>query len=302
MAQDVYSALIMLARQHYEEGLFNQAEDFYKQAIAAARDLLLDKKDWQQQLLIESISELAKVYDSQGKWRRNEPLWLEIIKLGKKNFQLTEADYTKAIYELAHIKEKKGETNQAEALYKTLLHKQEMEIGDESIEICSAIKQLAAFYCRQGNYAQAENLYLRALALEEFHLGTCSEQINSTVDSLANIFAKQKKWRLAEYMLERQKDILNILHGEGSLCARCCELRLAELLAQSGQISKALKYYKIVLQTYINMFGQRSKPVQALDKKINKISSELIDFAPGAQAGDKKSHETAQVRSALIPV
>ena len=130
----------------------------------------------------------------------------------------------------------------------------------------------AAFYYRQGNYAQAEALYLKALAIEEFHLGTCSAPINNTVNELVNIFRIQKKWRLAEYMLGRQRDILNILHGEDSLCATSCELRQAQLFQQSGQIEKALHCYNSVLSIYTKMFGSRSASVLAFKKKLTELS------------------------------
>ncbi len=139
---------------------------------------------------------------------------------------------------------------------------------------------MAAFYYRQQQYPQAETLYLKALAIEEYHLGTCSEQINNTVTALIDLFGKQKKWRLAEYMLDRQKDILNILHGEDSLCAASCELRLAELLRQSGQIEKAIHSYDTVLRTYTNIFGSQSKPVLSLKSKRDQLTTPTISFAP----------------------
>jgi hypothetical protein len=278
--QDAYLTIIKLARQHKEEGLFNQAEDFYRQAIAMARNLFSDGKDKQRLLLIETLIELASFYSFQGKDKFSQSLWLEILELGKNTLTAGDNIYVEAVFGLADVREKNGEILQAEALYKNLLQKQETIFGTDSLEICPAIKKAAAFYFRQQNYNRSEALYLKSLALEEFHLGTCSAQINSTVDALVNIFRKQKKWCLAEYMLGRQKDILNILHGEGSLCVASCELRLAELFGQSGQLEKAIRSYNNVLLAYAKIFGDRSNPILALKKKISALSAATISFAP----------------------
>jgi len=278
--QDTYLNIIKLARQYQEEGLFNQAEDFYKQAIAMARNLLAGNDDRQRLLLIEALSELASFYSFHGKDERSQYLWSEILELGKSSFDAGDNIYVESVFGLANIKEKRGEIIQAEDLYQSILQKQEKAYGAEALEICPAIKKTAAFYFRRQDYAQAEAFYLRALALEEFHLGTCSEQINSTVDALVNIFRKQKKWRLAEYMLDRQKDILNILHGEGSLCATSCELRQAELFWQSGQTDKAMRSYGTVLNMYTKMFGARSGAILSFKKKLGALLPASLSFAP----------------------
>ena len=280
MAQhDAYLTIIKLARQYKNEGRFSQAEGFYKQAIIVARELFVDSNDSQLPLLTY-LSELATFYCFQNKEQLSELLWLEILELGKDSLNAIDSIYTEAVFGVACAKEAKGENEQAENLYKDLIQKQEKALGNDVLETCPAIKMSAAFYYRQGNYAQAEALYLKALALEEFHLGTCSAQINNTVNDLVNIFRIQKKWRLAEYMLDRQKDILNILHGENSLCATSCELRQAELFQQSGQIEKARLCYNSVLRNYTNMFGAQSASVLAFKKRLVQLSMSFTAYAP----------------------
>jgi tetratricopeptide (TPR) repeat protein len=277
---DAYLAILGLARQYKEEGLFSQAEDFYQQTIALARNLFAINKEKPRSLLIETLSELAAFYSFQGKDERSQPLWLEILNLGESFFKASDSLYVESVLGLARVKEKKGKYKEAEELYTNLLLAQETELGTEVLEICPVIKKAANFYFRQRNYSQAEALYLRVLGLEEYHLGTCSVQINDTVGTLFNVFLKQKKWRLAEYMMYRQKDILSILHGERSLCTTSCELRLAELFWQSGQTERAMRSYDIVLHTYAKMFGDRSKPVVLLKNKIASLSKSVISFVP----------------------
>ena len=84
MAQhNAYLTIVKLARQYKNQGRFSQAEDFYRQAIAVARNLLTDSNE-SQLLLLTSLSELATFYCFQGKEQHSEPLWLEILELGKK--------------------------------------------------------------------------------------------------------------------------------------------------------------------------------------------------------------------------
>jgi len=302
---DAYFTILGLARQYKEEGLFSQAEDFYQQTIAVVRNLFAIDREQPRSFLIETLSELASFYVFQGKDERSQPLWLEILKLGEGFFKASDSLHTETVLGLASVKEKQGKYKEAEDLYTNLLHSQETEFGAEVLEICPVIKKTASFYFRQRNYSQAEALYLRVLAIEEYHFGTCSVQINDTVGALFHVFLKQKKWRLAEYMMDRQKDILNILHGEGSLCAISCELRLAELFWQSGQTEKAMRSYEVVLHTYAKMFGDRSKPVVLLKNKVNLLTNSVISFVPeqSVVVNDKRNQVfVPQSSSAIIVV
>ncbi len=117
--QDAYLTIIKLARQYKEEGLFNQSEDFYRQAIAMARNLLTGDNDAQKLLLLEALRELAAFYAFQGKEERGESLWLEILEMRKNSLNAGDSIYVESVLGLAAANEKKGDIKKQKLCIKT---------------------------------------------------------------------------------------------------------------------------------------------------------------------------------------
>ncbi len=263
---NTYNTILQLARKHRAEGLYQMAEDLYKQVIAIARVV----NEPEPHLLSAVLYELANYYEFQAKDDQSELLWIE-LKAYEQYFTSNHYIYVQCVFSLAQLNERRGNLDRSEALYKELLKRQESELGDESLDICPILDQLAAFYCRQGKYNLAEALHLRVLVIKEFYLGTCSPEINYTVDALIDIFKKLTKWRLAEYMMNRQKGILLALHGKDSLCVASCALRLAELQTDTKQINRAIDNLSFAIQVYKNKFGELANPVISLQSKLDTL-------------------------------
>ena len=263
---NTYYTVIPLARKYRSEGLCQMAEDLYKQAVAVARSL----NEIEPILLIDALYELASYYEFQAKNNEAELLWQEIIKY-QEYFSANNPIYIQSVFSLAQLHEKAGNLTKAEELYKNLLQKQESELGDESQDICPTLDQLASFYCRQEKYSLAETILLRVLVIKEFYFGTCSAEINYTIDSLIHVFQKLKKWRLAEYMLNGQKSILSVLHGNKSLCVASCSLKLAQFQIETKEINKAIENLSFTIDIYKNNFGELAPAVIALQNKLENL-------------------------------
>lgn len=296
---NTYQIIIQLAKKHKSEGLYQMAEDLYKQALAIARAL----NEPNIEILTEALYELASYYEFVAKDEEAEILWKE-IKAYEDYFESNHYLYVQSIFSLAHIYERKGNPHLVEELYKELSHKQEAELGNESLEICPTLYELAAFYARQEKYNLAETLYLRILVIKEFHLGTCSPEINYTVNALIDIFQKLGKWRLAEYMLNRQKAILLALHGQDSLCVASCALRLAELQVNTKRIDKAIDNLSFAVQVYKDRFGELASPIISLQNKLDTllICGMETEFAPFANCDQSDESITVNLESQTLPL
>jgi tetratricopeptide (TPR) repeat protein len=265
-----------LAMRYAEQGRPDEAERLFRQALEVAKN----GPSQSVAALDRNLDELASFYTQRGKYKEAEPLLEKIAELRWRELSPDNELFTHSLSNLATVYEKTGKLGQAEALYKTLLSTQEQRFGPDSLEVVDTLNRLANCYIDQENLAGAESLYLRILLIEEYTFGTCSPEINSTVEALVRVFQKQGKWALVDFMLQKQRSILEELHGPDAVCVASCLLRWANILVTNERMDAAEPLFLRALDIHRKAYGNDSSLVTSFRRKLAQLFPEKYISSP----------------------
>jgi tetratricopeptide (TPR) repeat protein len=141
-----------------EQKNYSQARDFFKAALAEARNF--DAKDTR---LAESLTDLAHVYYSTGNVAEAEPLFREVteIRYNDPN-QLMEAD---ALFTLGVVGERLGHYDEAAKVFQQAEDILARKLGRDNPETVLCTFRRGIVYYEQQDYARAEPLLKRSFTL-----------------------------------------------------------------------------------------------------------------------------------------
>jgi tetratricopeptide (TPR) repeat protein len=176
----------------------------YKRVLA-----ILEKALWSDvtRWLPETLTNLATLYDEQGKYSDAEPLYRRslaisyqrILKMSAMDLGPHPPDVVSKLNDLAGLYRDEGNYDEAEPLYKLALAVDEMDCDEQKPN--AAI--VTALYRDEGNYDEAEPLHKLALAIDEM---CCDEQLDilgTTLKNLAEHYLAQSRYAEAELLYQR---------------------------------------------------------------------------------------------------
>jgi tetratricopeptide (TPR) repeat protein len=163
---------------HLAEFWLLLSQDKSTEAITALRSFLESAPE-----NLHCRTELAKIYQRQGKLKEAEAVLLELLGLDKANLQ--------ARTELAKIYQKQGKLKEAEAVLLKVLEIKASDINSRT--------ELARIYQRQGKLKEAEAVLLKVLDIKP-------DDLNSRTE-LGKVYQKQNELDKAEAVLRKLLEI-----------------------------------------------------------------------------------------------
>jgi CHAT domain-containing protein/tetratricopeptide (TPR) repeat protein len=216
-----------------------------------------------------SLSNLARLYHTQGRLGEAEPLYKRALGMREKALRAGHPQIALSLNNLAGLYEAQGRLSEAEPLYERALALLEKALRAGHPDIATSLNNLAALYHTQGRLGEAEPLYKRALGMREKALPAGHPDIATSLNNLAFLYRAQGRLGEAEPLYKRALALFEKALPAGHPKIATSLNNLALLYDTQGRLGDAEPLYKRAL-------GMREK---ALPAGHPKIASSLNNLA-----------------------
>ncbi|MEM1169375.1 MAG: tetratricopeptide repeat-containing protein [Cyanobacteria bacterium P01_H01_bin.35] len=212
--EDLILPFISLGRFYASQGLYEQAEPWYKQCLDVTRSRLgIEHPD-----VAMSLNDLGNLYRSQGRSTEAEPLLMEAWEMTKQLLGAEHPYVATSINNLANLYFQQRRYKEAEPLFLQALEMRKQLLGSSHPDIATSISDLARLYLFQGRDKEAEPLFLQALEMRKQLLGSSHPDIATSISDLARLYRSQGRSTEAEALykqaLEMRKQLLGFSHPD----------------------------------------------------------------------------------------
>ncbi|MFN6566954.1 tetratricopeptide repeat protein [Dendronalium sp. ChiSLP03b] len=211
----LYFSLGEIYRKRLERGEFQDYKkeqelgiEYLSKAVELQKELGLEKD------LATSLTKLALLYNSQGKYSEAEPLCIQALALRRKLLGEEHLSVATSLNNLALLYYSQGRYSEAEPLFIQALALRRKLLGEEDPSVADSLNNLAGLYYSQGRYSEAESLYIKALALRHKLLGEEHADVANSFNNLAGLYESQGKYSEAEPMYIKALALRRKLLGE----------------------------------------------------------------------------------------
>ncbi|MEG3986606.1 tetratricopeptide repeat protein [Microcoleus sp. S28C3] len=223
---------------------YELASEYFKKAIALQQKLDMKLE------LSSSLSYLAGLYKSQGRYSEAESLYLQALEI----FRLPRHEYhpslANPINNLAGFYKSQGRYSEAEILYLQALEIDNRYLLEDDFSLAINLNNLAVLYRSQGRYSEAEMLYLQALKIDRRPLHKGNPSLATRLNNLALLYKCQGRYSKAETLylqaLKRHRRSLPEDHTDLATNLN----NLAGLYRSQGRYSEAEPLYLEALEIY----------------------------------------------------
>jgi tetratricopeptide (TPR) repeat protein len=221
---------------------YELAIDCFKKAIALQQELDVELE------LSSSLSYLAGLYKSQGRYSEAEPLYLQALEIGRRSLPEDPADLASHLNNLAVLYRDQGRYSEAEPLYLQALEIDRRWLPEDHPGVAIDLNNLALLYQSQARYSEAEPLYLQALKIVRRSLPEDHPDLAINLNNLALLYRDQGRYSEAEplYLQALEIDRRSLPEDHPRLATHLNNL--AELYESQGRYSEAEPLYLQALE------------------------------------------------------
>ena len=204
--------------------------------------------------LARCLSNLASLYEVQGKLGDAEPLCKDALEMRKRLYKDQDRlDLAHSLNNLAVLYLAQGKLGDAEPLYKDALEMyKRLFKGQDHPNLATSLNNLASLYHDQGKLGAAEPLYKDALEMQKrLFKGQDHPDLAFSLNHLASLYQDQGKTTAAEPLykdaLEMRK---RLFKGQDHPDRASSLVNLAALYRRQGKLGDAEPLYKDALEMY----------------------------------------------------
>ncbi|MBD2301925.1 tetratricopeptide repeat protein [Nostoc sp. FACHB-190] len=224
-----------VARFYQGQGLYQLAEDWYKECVKVCQALFSGDHFY----VATSLNNLAFLYDHQGRYSEAEPLYIEALTMTKRLFTGDHLNVATSLNNLASLYDHQGRYSEAEPLYIEALTMTKRLFTGDHLDVARSLNNLAFLYKSQGRYSDAESLYIKALAMIKRLFTYDYPYVATSLNNLAYLYDSQGRYSEAEplYMeaLAMKKRLFTYDHPDVATSLN----NLAGFYKDQGQYSEA---------------------------------------------------------------
>ena len=245
---------------YYGQGLYQQAEPWYKLCIEVAKNCLgLEHPN-----VAASLNNLAELYRSTGRYGEAEPLYQQALSLYKRLLPDDHPDVATSLNNLALLYESTGRYSEAEPLYQQALSLYKRLLRDNHPDVATNLNNLALLYDSTGRYSEAEPLYQQALSLYKRLLGDNHPHIANSLDNIAGLYKSTGRYSEAEPLYQQALSLKKCLLGDNHPDVATSLNNLGELYASTKRYSKAEPLYQQALSLKKRLLGDNHPNVATI--------------------------------------
>jgi tetratricopeptide (TPR) repeat protein len=265
----LYERMGQIYDQRLERGEFQD----YQQELALAIEYFSKAADLQKELGLEedfasTLTNLALLYYSQGRYDQAEPLYLQALELSKRLLGEDHPHVATSLNNLAALYYSQGRYDQAEPLYLQALELSKRLLGEDHPHVAQSLNNLALLYYSQGRYDQAEPLYLQALELRKRLLGEDHPQVATSLNNLALLYRSQGRYDQAEPLYLQALELSKRLLGEDHPQVASSLNNLALLYHSQGRYDQAEPLLLQALEILERVLGDDHPNTKACRKNL----------------------------------
>nr|WP_322657823.1 tetratricopeptide repeat protein [Dendronalium sp. ChiSLP03b]MDZ8204117.1 tetratricopeptide repeat protein [Dendronalium sp. ChiSLP03b] len=253
----LYFSLGEIYRKRLERGEFQDYKkeqelgiEYLSKAVELQKELGLEKD------LATSLTKLALLYNSQGKYSEAEPLCIQALALRRKLLGEEHLSVATSLNNLALLYYSQGRYSEAEPLFIQALALRRKLLGEEDPSVADSLNNLAGLYYSQGRYSEAESLYIKALALRHKLLGEEHADVANSFNNLAVLYEFQGRYSEAEPLYIKALTLRRKLLGEEHPDVANSFNNLAGLYESQGKYSEAEPMYIKALALRRKLLGE----------------------------------------------
>ena len=255
--EDVIYPYRGLGRFYEEQGLYTEADPWYRQCLRQSRAKLGNEHPD----VATSLNNLAGLYDNQGRYSEAESLYIQALDLRRQLLGDEHPDVATSLNNLAFLYWNQGRFSEAEPLYIQALDLRRRLLGEEHPDVSQSLNNLAVLYKNQGRYSEAELLYIQALALRRRLLGEEHLDVSQSLNNLAVLYDNQGRYSEAEPLYIQALELRRRLLGEEHLAVSQSINNLAVLYDNQGRYSEAEPLYIQALELRRRLLGEEHPAV-----------------------------------------
>jgi CHAT domain-containing protein/Tfp pilus assembly protein PilF len=229
------------------------------------------------------LSNLAAVYDKEGKLSAAEPLFKDALAMRKRLFKSDHPDIAASLNGLAHLYRAQGKLRDAEPLYADALAMNKRLFTGDNVRVAPSMNNLASVYKELGKLAEAEPLNIEALAMYRRLFKGDHPDTAQSLNNLARTYQDQAKLVAAEPLFKEALAMRQrLFNGDHPDVAESLN-NLGGLYDDQGKPAAAESYYRKALGMYTRLFnGDHPDVATALSNlaAVCKSQGKLSDAEP----------------------
>ncbi|MEH2166792.1 MAG: tetratricopeptide repeat protein [Nostoc sp.] len=271
--EDIIQPFIGLGRFNEGQGLYSEAEDWYKKCLSITEERLKEVySDVVKSQVVKSQNALAYLYFLLKRDKDAKSLYREALKIGKKLLKQKLSDKQNAL-DVAQSQANLGYLYSLQKRYwraKPLLEsalKIRQKYLEKNSDIVISLSRLAFWYRVQKCFAKAQELYEKALQMtQDLPEDEKSPILAEIYNNLAMNYLAKKDYNEAEGFYLKALTLNKELHGDNHLGAATILSALAKLYDDKKCYEKAEEHYLNALDIIKKLLGEHLDMVEILIK------------------------------------
>ncbi|KAJ5123879.1 uncharacterized protein N7515_007704 [Penicillium bovifimosum] len=207
---DVFIRTI-LARVHYDEGQWEEAEQLFVQVMETRKTKL--GQDHPDTLI--SMGHIASTFWNQGRWEEAEQLEVQVMETRKTKLGEDHPSTLTSMANLASTFWNQGRWEEAEQLEVQVMETRKTKFGEDHPDTLTSMANLALTFWNQGRWQEAEQLEVQVMETSKTKFGEDHPDTLTSMDNLASTYRKQGRWEEAEQLEMRVMEMTKTKLGEG---------------------------------------------------------------------------------------
>jgi len=294
---DTLRTINHLARTYREMGKWKEALALAEEAYQARRRLLLpyytiaaDDSDKEQQLhpeVLDSLSLLASVYRSLGRFQEAETLGMRVLDSQRNTLDGNEEhpDYLDSMANLSRTYRVQGRFRESEDLALRVLDARRRLLGEEHPQTLAIKNQLAWIYRKQNRLSEAEVLDAQVRDADVKTLGEEHPLTLNALYGLSRTYTEQKRWVEAERLGRRVLDVQWRTLGPDHPLTLANLGNIATVFRGRGMLDRARNAGEYVLQAERRVFGEDHPWTLDMMEGLARTYLEMGEYGRAAELG-----------------
>ena len=212
---------------------YELAIDCFKKAIGLQQELNVELE------LSSSLSYLAALYQSQGRYSEAEPLFLQALEIDRRALREDHPFLAYHLNNLARLYQFQGRYSEAEPLFLQSVEIDRRSLSEDQPRLATSLNNLAGLYASQGRYSEAEPLSLQALEIDRRSLPEDHPSLATSLNNLAELYRSQGRYSEAEPLYLQALEIVKRSLPEDHPSLATSLNNLATLYYCQGRYSEA---------------------------------------------------------------
>jgi len=243
-----------------------------------------------------TTSNLAALYDLQGKYAQAEALDSQILEMRRRVLGPEHPDTLKSMMHLAVVYFDEGKYPQAEALQSQTLEIKRRVLGPEHPDTVKSLYNLAIVYWWEGKQAQADALFTQTLEFQRRVLGPEHPATLNSMGNLAAVYEEEGKYAQAEALDSQALEIKRRVLGPEHRNTLNSMNNLAIVYWFEGKYAQAEALFSQTLEVERRVLGPEHPTTLNC---MGNLASDYVDEGKYAQA-DALFSQTLEIQRRVL--